>query len=110
MKRLCFGTVYRILYNYRGQKVNQESLLKAIAESFGVNLGAFDASLPGHLKSGKNNFAKVDIEAFRLTTVQSSTTGIQNKLYKTLRSDSYEFIVKAIKWFWRKIPLYPTMP
>lgn len=97
MKRLCFGTVYRILYKYTGQKVTLESLLKAIAESFGVDLGAFDASLPGHLKSGKNNFAKADIDAFRKTTAQSSTTGIQNKLYKTLRSDSYEFIVKAIK-------------
>ena len=97
MKRLCFGTVYRILYNYRGQKVNQESLLKAIAESFGVNLGAFDASLPGHLKSGKNNFAKADIDAFRKTTAQSSTAGVHSHLLKILRSDSLELIVKAIK-------------
>lgn len=97
MKRLCFGTVYRILYNYRGQKVNRESLLKAIAESFGVNLGAFDASLPGHLKSGKNNFAKADIDAFRKTTAQSSTAGVHSHLLKILRSDSLELIVKAIK-------------
>ena len=54
MKRLCFGTVYRILYKYRGQKVTLESLLDAIATSFNVELGNNDSSYAGHLKSGKN--------------------------------------------------------
>lgn len=68
MKRLCFGTVYRILYKYRGQKVTLESLLDAIATSFNVELGNNDSSYAGHLKSGKNGFAKADIDAFRSTT------------------------------------------
>lgn len=97
MKRLCFGTVYRILYKYRGQKVTLESLLDAIATSFNVVLGNNDSSYAGHLKSGKNGFAKADIDAFRSTTAKSSSAGIQNHLLKILRSDSYELIVKAIK-------------
>lgn len=68
MKRLCFGTVYRILYKYRGQKVTLDSLLDAIATSFNVELGNNDSSYAGHLKSGKNGFAKADIDAFRSTT------------------------------------------
>lgn len=97
MKRLCFGTVYRILYKYRGQKVTLDSLLDAIATSFNVELGNNDSSYAGHLKSGKNGFAKADIDAFRSTTAKSSSAGIQNHLLKILRSDSYELIVKAIK-------------
>lgn len=97
MKRLCFGTVYRILYKYRGQKVTLESLLDAIATSFNVELGNNDSSYAGHLKSGKNGFAKADIDAFRSTTAKSGSAGIQNHLLKILRSDSYELIVKAIK-------------
>ena len=88
MKRLCFGTVYRILYKYRGQKVTLESLLDAIATSFNVVLGNNDSSYAGHLKSGKNGFAKADIDAFRLTTAQNSSAGIQKHLLKILRSDS----------------------
>ena len=52
MKRICFGTLFVLMYQARGQGVKSDPLCNAILASFGVDLSYRDTSLPGHLKNG----------------------------------------------------------
>lgn len=52
MKRICFGTLFVLMYQARGQGVKSDLLCNAILASFGVDLSYRDTSLPGHLKNG----------------------------------------------------------
>lgn len=55
MKRLCFGTLMSILYQDRNQKVTNNLLCDAIFSSYAQSIELRDGSLPGHLKSGRDN-------------------------------------------------------
>lgn len=52
MKRICFGTLFVLIYQARGQGVKNDPLCNAILASFGADLSYRDTSLPGHLKNG----------------------------------------------------------
>ncbi len=52
MKRICFGTLFGLMYQARGQGVKNDPLCNAILVSFGADLSYRDTSLPGHLKNG----------------------------------------------------------
>ena len=52
MKRICFGTLFVLMYQARGQGVKSDPLCNAILASFGADLSYSDTSLPGHLKNG----------------------------------------------------------
>ena len=52
MKRICFGTLFVLMYQARGQGVKNDPLCNAILASFGADLSYRDTSLPGHLKNG----------------------------------------------------------
>ena len=52
MKRICFGTLFVLMYQARGQGVKNDPLCNAILTSFGADLSYRDTSLPGHLKNG----------------------------------------------------------
>lgn len=55
MKRICFGTLMSILYQARNQKVTNNLLCDAIFSSYAQSIELRDGSLPGHLKSGRDN-------------------------------------------------------
>ena len=52
MKCLCFGSLFVLMYQARGQGIKSAPLCSAIFAPFGVNLAYRDTSLPGHLKNG----------------------------------------------------------
>lgn len=72
MKRLCFGTLMHILYQARNQKVTNDLLCDAIFSSYSQTTNSFDSSLPGHLKSGRNNVPPDVIAAARDTDLLPS--------------------------------------
>lgn len=52
MKCICFGSLFVLMYQARGQGIKSAPLCSAIFAPFGVNLAYRDTSLPGHLKNG----------------------------------------------------------
>lgn len=68
MKRLCFGTLMSILYQARNQKVTNNLLCDAIFSSYAQSIELRDGSLPGHLKSGRDNVPPDVIAAARDTS------------------------------------------
>lgn len=64
MKRICFGSMYVLLYQARGQGVKNEPLFEAIFKSFRLN-SAYREFLPGHLKNGHDKVPTDIIEAVR---------------------------------------------
>ena len=52
MKRICFGTLFVLMYQARRQGVKNDPLCSAILASFDADLSNHDTSLPGHLKNG----------------------------------------------------------
>ena len=63
MKRLCIGTLMSILYQARNQKVTNNLLCDAIFSSYAQSIELRDGSLPGHLKSGRENVPPDVIDA-----------------------------------------------
>ena len=61
MKRLCFGTLMSILYQARNQKVTNNLLCDAIFSSYAQSIELRDGSLPGHLKSGRDNVPSMNL-------------------------------------------------
>lgn len=64
MKRICFGSLYVLMYQARGQGVKNEPLFDAILKSFRLN-GTYRESLPGHLKNGHDKVPTDIIDAVR---------------------------------------------
>jgi len=98
MKRLCFGTLFTILYQAKAQKVTNPILCDAIFCAFGADSTELrDSSLPGHLKNGHDNVPPDVIKAAR----NSNFNDVQKKFQESvvpLVKDSYRFaIVRAIK-------------
>lgn len=65
MKRVCFGSLFVLMYQARGQGVKSDSLCGAILAPFGVDLQYRDVSLPGHLKNGHDKVPSDIVEIVR---------------------------------------------
>ena len=78
MKRLCFGTLMHILYQARNQKVTNDLLCDAIFSSYSQTTNSFDSSLPGHLKSGRNNVPPDVIASCRYVPTYASPQWISS--------------------------------
>ena len=59
MKCICFGSLFVLMYQARGQGIKSAPLCSAIFAPFGVNLAYRDTSLPGHLKNGHDRFLPI---------------------------------------------------
>jgi len=97
MKRLCFGTLMHILYQARNQKVTNDLLCDAIFSSYSQTTNSFDSSLPGHLKSGRNNVPPDVIAAARDTSFEDAERVFENKVVKLIKDSKRESVVRAIK-------------
>jgi hypothetical protein len=47
VKRICFGSLFALMYQARGQGIKSDPLCSAIFAPFGVNLAYRDTSLLG---------------------------------------------------------------
>ena len=87
MKRICFGSLFVLIYQARGQGVKSDPLCGSILASFGVDLQYRDTSLPGHLKNGHDKVPKDIIEAVRTRDPESAVSSFE-KIVMPLIKDS----------------------
>ena len=97
MKRLCFGTLMSILYQARNQKVTNNLLCDAIFSSYAQSIELRDGSLPGHLKSGRDNVPPDVIDAARNTSFEDAEKVFQTKVISLIKDSKRESVVRAIK-------------
>lgn len=97
MKRLCFGTLMKILYQARNQGVTNKSLCDAIFSSYSQTTESYDSSLPGHLKSGHDNVPPDVIEAVRNTTFVDAEKLFLTRVVPMIKDSKRESLVRAIK-------------
>lgn len=97
MKRLCFGTLMHILYQARNQKVTNNLLCDAIFSSYDQSIELRDSSLPGHLKSGRDNVPPDVIDAARNTSFEDAEKVFQTKVVSLIKDSKRESVVRAIK-------------
>ncbi|EOX9981366.1 HamA C-terminal domain-containing protein [Listeria innocua] len=97
MKRLCFGTLMSILYQARNQKVTNNLLCDAIFSSYAQSIELRDGSLPGHLKSGRDNVPPDVIDAARNTSFEDAEKVFQTKVILLIKDSKRESVVRAIK-------------
>lgn len=97
MKRLCFGTLMHILYQARNQKVTNNLLCDAIFSSYAQSIELRDSSLPGHLKSGRDNVPPDVINAARNTSFEDAEKVFQAKVVSLIKDSKRESVVRAIK-------------
>lgn len=97
MKRLCFGTLMKILYYSRNQGVTNKSLCDAIFSSYSKSTESYDSSLPGHLKSGHDNLPPDVIDAARSTSFQDAEKVFLTRVVSLIKDSKRESVVRAIK-------------
>lgn len=97
MKRLCFGTLMKILYQARNQRVTNDKLCDAIFSSYGQSIKLRDSSLVGHLKSGRDNVPPDVIDAARNTSFEEAEKLFQAGVVKLIKDSKRESVVRSIK-------------
>lgn len=97
MKRLCFGTLMKILYQARNQKVTNNTLCDAILSSYSQTSASYDGSLPGHLKSGHDNVPPDVIDAVRNTSFEEAEEVFRTRVVTLIKDSKRESVVRAIK-------------
>lgn len=96
MKRLCFGTLFKILYQARKSKqITNERLLFAVFSAYKLNEEPSSNTI-GHLKDGKDNVPTYLRDAVKTISQEEAYFGFQNNVVPLLKNDKQEFIVKAI--------------
>lgn len=96
MKRLCFGALFSLLYQAKTSNVTNATLCGVIFTAFGGN-DCFDASLPGHLKSGRENVPPFIIEATQQSNVDEVYVNFQKNVEPMIKECNKKSIVRAIK-------------
>lgn len=100
MKRICFGTMFTILYQARvsGQnpKVTNDSLCDALFSVFGVNFSLCGSS-SGHLKSGHDNVPLNLQSAAGGMSFEQADTNFQKYISPMIKDEMKEAVVRAIK-------------
>ena len=97
MKRLCFGTLFKILYQARiGKKADNERILSAIFSAYKLDRGDC-GSETNHLKNGHDNVPQILINAADDLSFEEVNVGFQEKVVPLIKDDKKEFISKAIK-------------
>lgn len=64
MRRICFGSLFVLMYQARGQGVLSDQLCESILECFGADISDLQG-LPGHLKNGHDRVPKEIIDVVR---------------------------------------------
>lgn len=97
MKRLCFGTLFKILYQARkSSQITNERLLLAVFSAYKLLDEAPSSNAIGHLKDGKDNVPTYLRDAVEAISQEEAYSGFQKNVVPLLKNDKQEFIVKAI--------------
>ena len=87
MKRMCFGSLFVLMYQARGQGIKSDPLCNAIFASFGVDLTYRDTSLPGHLKNGHDKIPSDMVDTVRECDPEAAVRSFE-KIVMPLIKDS----------------------
>ena len=96
MKRLCFGALFSLMYQARSSNVTNYKLCSVIFSAFGGS-EYFDSSLPGHLKSGRENVPPFIIEATQQSNIDKVYENFQMYVEPLIKECNKKSIVRAIK-------------
>lgn len=100
MKRICFGTMFTILYQARvsGQnpKVTNDSLCDALFSVFGDDF-TYCGSTAGHLKGGHDNVPLSLQSAAGGMSFEEADANFQKYISPMIKDEMKEAIVRAIK-------------
>lgn len=97
MKRICFGSLFTLMYQSRGQGVKIDPLCSAIFAAFGVDLTCWDTSLPGHLKNGHAKIPSDIIEAVRACDPESVVHGFESTVMGLIKDSMRVPLLLAIQ-------------
>ena len=97
MKRLCFGTLFNILYQSRAHsKVTVDSLCNAIFAVYGLDKNLYGSSA-GHLKNGHDNLPSDLIRETTSKSFDEIDIQFQNIIVPLIKENKKESLVRAIK-------------
>lgn len=97
MKRICFGSLFTLMYQARGQGVKSDPLCNAIFAAFGVDLTYRDVSLPGHLKNGHDKIPSDIIDDVRTCDPESAVHGFETTVMGLIKDSMRAPLLLAIQ-------------
>ncbi len=97
MKRLCFGTLIKILHQAGNPRVTIKDICGGIFTAYGYNIDNFDSTLPSHLKSGHDNVPKDITQSTRISSFDDMVAAFQKYVIVLIKADKYKSVVRTIK-------------
>lgn len=97
MKRLCFGTVLRLLYQARTPQAKQYQICGAMFSAFHADIDSYDSSITGHLKSGHDNVPSILLDNAKTVSIDEVSDNITTGLLPLIKQEKYKSFVRAIK-------------
>ena len=96
MMRICFGSLFVLMYQARGQGVKSDSLCGAILAPFGVDLQYRDTSLPGHLKNGHDKVPSDIIETVRNCDPEAAVSSFETTVMPMIKDSLRKPLLLAL--------------
>ena len=85
MKRICFGSLFVLMYQARGQGVKNDPLFNAILAPFGIDMTYRDSSMVGHLKNGHDKVPSDIIEAVRNCDPEGAVSSFEGNVMHLIK-------------------------
>lgn len=95
MKRICFGTLFVLMYQAKGQGVTSDPLCEAMLAPFGVDL-TYRQSLPGHLKNGHKKVPGDIADSVRDTDPEMAVQVLEKSLMPKIKDSLRRPLLLAI--------------
>lgn len=96
MKRLCFGSLFKIIYQARANKVTQTKICTMIAKGFGVNY-EFDSAGAGHLLSCHDNPPLPLVDGARKCDIESVVQMFEENVIPLINAAKQKEVIRAIQ-------------
>lgn len=96
MMRICFGSLFVLMYQARGQGVKRDPLYGAILAPFGVDLQYRDTSLPGHLKNGHDKVPSDIIDAVRNCDLEAVVSSFETTVMPMIKDSLRKPLLLAL--------------
>ena len=96
MKRLCFGSLFKIIYQARANKITQPNICNMIAKSFGVNY-EFDSAGAGHLLSCHDNPPFLLVDGARSCDINLVAQKFEENIIPLINVSKQKEVVRAIQ-------------
>jgi len=97
VKRICFGTLFVLMYQARAQGVKNETLCDAILAPFGSGVANnYDTTFIGHLKNGHDAVPQRITTPVRECNVNDAVYGVEHNLLPMIKDSMRRPLVFAI--------------